>query len=187
LIAACTGVIDDSDVGSEIKFSALERRAEAYFSGRGDFERAIDDASAAIKLRPDDAGAFLLRAGLYLAYNEFEKAIADYGTVLRLRPDDAAALASRAYAHVQSGDSARAIADYDALIRLRPDDAGAIYDRGGAHEKTGDFERARADYNQAIKLQRDYAGEFPETCFALDAKGERVLGNWPACERESAE
>jgi tetratricopeptide (TPR) repeat protein len=133
-IEACTGVIDDAGVASEIKFAALERRAEAYFSGRGDFERAIEDASAAIKLRPEDADAHLLRAGLYLAYNEFEKAIADYGTVLKLRPDDAAALASRAYSHVQAGDSALAIADYDALIRLRPDDAGAIYDRGGAYE-----------------------------------------------------
>jgi tetratricopeptide (TPR) repeat protein len=91
-------------------------------------------------------------------------------------------LAGRANAYVQSGDSARAISDYNEVIRLRPDDAGAIYDRGGAFEKTKDFERARADYNLAIKLQRDYAGEFPDACFAPDAKGERVLANWPACE-----
>ena len=184
-IEACTGVIDETAVGPDIRFAALQRRAEAYFSGRGDFERGIADASAAIELQPENADAYVLRAAMYLAFNEFDKAIADYGAALALRPGDAVALASRAYAHVQAGDSARAIADYSEVIRLHPDDASAIYDRGGAYEKTDDFERARADYNSAIKLQRDYAGEFPDACFAPDGKGERVLTNWPACDGDA--
>ncbi|MEQ1866134.1 MAG: tetratricopeptide repeat protein [Micropepsaceae bacterium] len=182
VIEACGGVIADASVGPEIKFAALERRAEAFFAGRGDYQNAVDDATAAIKLQPDNPDAYVLRAAVYLAFNEFDKAIADYGAALMRRPNDAVALAGRANAFVQSGDSARAIADYNEVIRLRPDDAGAIYDRGGAYEKTGDVERAQADYNLAIKLQRDYAGEFPDACFAADAKGERVLANWPACE-----
>jgi tetratricopeptide (TPR) repeat protein len=183
-IEACTGVIDEATVAAVIKYAALTRRAEAYFSGRGDFARAIDDASAAIALQPENPEGIILRANVYLAFNEFDKAIADFGAALERRPGDAQLLASRAYAYVQSGDSARAIADYDEVIRLRPDDASAIYDRGGAHEKTGEFERAQADYNQAIKLQRDYAGEFQESCFAPGDNGERVLANWPACEGE---
>jgi tetratricopeptide (TPR) repeat protein len=183
-IEACSGVIDQAGISEEIKYAALTRRAQSYFGGRGDFARALDDATAAIKLRPDEADGYALRGGMFLAFNEFERAIADFGEILRRKPGDVETLASRAFAYVQLGDSEKAIGDYNEVIRLRPDDASAIYDRGGAFEKMEKFDLARADYVQAIKLRPDYAGEFPEGCYGANDKGERVLASWPACEGE---
>jgi tetratricopeptide (TPR) repeat protein len=182
VIDACGGVIADATVAPMIKYTAYKRRADAYFSAKGDYDRAVADATEAIKLNGADPAIYALRGSFYLAYNEFEKAVADFGEAIKLDPDQLPALASRAYAYVQLGKTDEAIADYTEVIRLSPTDATARYDRGGAYEKKEDFDHARADYEQAIKLQRDYAGEFPDTCFGMTDRGERGLKNWPGCE-----
>ncbi len=181
-IDACSGVIADPAISPDIRFRAYSNRARAYFTGKGDYDRAVADASEAIKLKPGEAPARAMRGGMHLAYNEYQKAIADFDEALRLNPAEADFYGSRAYAYAQSGDTDKAIADYSELLRLRPTDANAFYDRGGAYEKKEAFDLARADYEQAIKLQRDYAGEFPDSCFGMTAQGERGLKNWPACE-----
>ena len=182
VIDACGGVIADQTVAPMIKYVAYKRRAEALFSAKGDYERAVADAGEAIKLNAADPAIFALRGSFYLAYNEFEKAVSDFGAAIALDPDNLPSLASRAYAYVQLGKTDAAIADYTEVIRLKPDDANAHYDRGGAYEKKEDFDHARADYEDAIKLQRDYAGEFPDNCFGMTAAGVRGLKNWPGCE-----
>lgn len=184
IIEACTTVVQSTEPSADVRFNAFARRAAAYFTAKGDYERAVADASEAIKLKPEFAAAYAVRGGFHLAFNEFEKAIADFDEAIKRDPSDAATLASRAYAYVQLGQDAKAVADYSEVIRLMPGDANAYYDRGGTYEKLKEFDKARADYEQAIKLQRDYAGEFPDTCFASTAGGERTLAKWPACEND---
>lgn len=179
---ACNGVIADTTLSADIRFEAYLRRAAIYFMEKGDFDRAIADASEAIKLKPDDPRGRAARGGLEAAYNQFDKAIADLSEAIRLEPGLVSAFAQRAYAYVQTGETDKAIADYNEVLRLQPGDANTYYDRGGAFEKKGEYDNARADFEQAIKLQRDYAGEFPDTCFGTSEKGERGLKNWPACE-----
>jgi Flp pilus assembly protein TadD len=182
VISACSGVIADPAVAPMIKYVAFKRRADAYFSAKGDYDRAVADATEAIKLNAADPAVFAMRGGFHLAYNEFDKAIADFAEAIKLDPDDAAVLSGRAYAYVQLGKTDEAITDYSEVVRLKPDDANVRYDRGGAYEKKEAFDLARADYEAAIRLQRDYAGEFPDTCFGMNDKGERGLKNWPRCE-----
>ncbi len=184
VIEACTGVIASAEPSAEIKFKAYMQRAAAHFTGKADYDRAVADVTEAIKLRPADPAGHAFRGAIHLSFNEYEKAIADLSEAIRLAPADANALASRAFAYVQTGQDEKAIADYSEVVRLNPADANALYDRGGTYEKMKDFDKARADYEQAIKLQRDYAGEFPDTCFATGASGERTLANWPACDAE---
>ena len=82
VIEACSGVIGEASGCGRDQVCGTGARAEAYFSGRGDYQNAIDDATAAIKLQPDNPDAYVLRASVYLAFNEFDKAIADYSSAL---------------------------------------------------------------------------------------------------------
>ncbi len=181
-VDACNAVIADATLPTDVRFEAYLRRAAIYFMEKGDFDKAIADASEAIKLKPDDPRGHAARGGFEAAYNRFDKAIVDLSEAIRLEPGLVGAFAQRAYAYVQTGETEKAIADYDEVLRLQPGDANTYYDRGGAFEKKGEFDKARADFEQAIKLQRDYAGEFPDTCFGTNEKGERGLKNWPACD-----
>ncbi len=179
---ACNGVIADATLPIDVRFEAYLRRAAIYFTDKGDFDKAVADATEAIKLKPDDARGHAARGGFEAAYNQFDKAIVDLSEAIRLEPGFVGGFAQRAYAYMQTGETEKAIADYDAVLLLQPGDANTHYDRGGAYEKKGEFDKARADFELAIKLQRDYAGEFPDTCFGTTESGDRGLKNWPGCE-----
>jgi tetratricopeptide (TPR) repeat protein len=179
---ACSGLVADATLPSQVRFEAYLRRAAIYFMEKGDYLQAIADTTGAIKLMPEDPRGYAARGNYRNAYNEYDKAVADLSDAIRLQPDLVNAYAQRAYAYAQLGDTDKAIADYSQVLDRQPGDANTHYDRGGAYEKKGDYDHARADFEQAIRLQRDYAGEFPDTCFGTNASGERGLKNWPACE-----
>ena len=179
---ACSGLIADATLSTEIRFEAHLRRAAVYFMEKGDYDRAIADTTEAIKLKPEDARGHAARGNYRNAYNEFDKAAADLSEAIRLEPNLVNAYAQRAYAYAQLGETDKSIADYTEVLTRQPGDANTHYDRGGAYEKKGDYDHARADFEEAIRLQRDYAGEFPDTCYGTTANGERGLKNWPACE-----
>jgi tetratricopeptide (TPR) repeat protein len=104
----------------ETRGSGLLGRARALIQ-IGDLEQALDDASQAIAVSPDEFG-YRLRADIYRAKGELDKAIDDYTRANRLDPTWAEVLERRAEAYDLLGKAEEARADRAALETLGADD-----------------------------------------------------------------
>ena len=148
----CTRAIESG------KFSG-EPLARLYFNrgvewaAKGDFDRAIADYDAAIKLQPRSADTHFNRATAWASKGDPDRAIADYDAAIKLDPKEPAAYGGRAVEWAVKGDYARAIADYDAAIKLDPKSSSALLGRGRARLYGGDFQRAVLDLEQAMKSE----------------------------------
>jgi len=132
----------------------------ANYARNGQYDRAIDEYTQALRLNANDALALYNRGDAYNSKGEYERAIQDFTQAIALRPDFALAFNGRGIAHDGNGDPDRAIQDYDQAIRLKPDYAEAFYNRGRAYKRKGDDERALQDYSQAIRFKPDFAVAF---------------------------
>jgi Mlc titration factor MtfA (ptsG expression regulator)/Tfp pilus assembly protein PilF len=115
-------------------------------------EHALAECSAAIRLRPDDAGAYLYRAGMYADRGDYESALADLAEAIRIDPERAEAYCERGSVWSATGDLERAITDFSTAIGLCPDYAHAYRERGAARAEAGDLDGARADLTRAVRL-----------------------------------
>ena len=139
---------------------ALEKGLEA--GRRGDYDLAITEFSEAIRLKPDNFGAYYDREYAYYFKGDWGKAIADCSEVIRLKPDYVDAYIERGNAYDNTGDFDRAIADFSEAIRLKPDDARAYFDRGLSYDRKHDWDKALADFSEAIRLKTN----FPEAYYS---------------------
>ena len=126
-----------------------DEASEAWSQGnaaclRGDFDLAVRRYSDAIRLKPNDVGAW-------------SPDHARTGRVGRPWPN---LYNNRGYAYLRKGDVDKAIADYDEAIRLDPKYAKACFFRGSAWENKGDWDKAVADYTRAVRLDSRYAREY---------------------------
>ena len=140
--------------------------AETYFlRGNAKYElglyhAAIADYTAAIGLKPDDAGAYYNRGTAKNALKEYNAAISDFTQAIRLKSDYADAYGNRGIAKNALGQHFPAISDYDTAIRLKPDDALAYLSRGNAKAALKQYFHAISDYDMAIRLKPDYADAY---------------------------
>ena len=123
----------------------------------GLYHAAIADYTAAIGLKPDDAGAYYNRGTAKYHLKQYFAAIADYDMAIGLKSDSADAYSNRGVAKAELGQYFLAISDYDMAIRLKPDYADAYNNRGVAKSDLKQYAAAIADYDVAIRLKPDYA------------------------------
>ena len=113
--------------------------------------------SEAIKLNPDDAGAYNNRGNAYRQNAESEKAIIDFNTAIRLQPDFELPYNNRALEKLDNGDNDGAIDDATNAIRLKSDYSKAYNTRGLAYMNKGNKEEALANFNEAIRFNSNNA------------------------------
>jgi tetratricopeptide (TPR) repeat protein len=162
--------------------AAYRGRARAYEAIR-DYEAAEADLSAAIRLRPQDADAYLERARLrdFDRRGEPAQLIADYTQALALDPTCVTAYLQRGIAYRAALQKERALADFSQALALDPDCHEAWYQRamtrvslgtqtqtdapprpgyvrvrGGHYHDRGVLEEAIADFSRAIALDPQY-------------------------------
>ena len=133
---------------------ALKSRAAAYIEKK-EFDRAIADSDAAIKLGPADSQAFDLRGRAYIGDTN------DDGGTLHL--DSSGPRVSPNVASDRGTRLDRAIEDFSEAIRIEgmwatmdprsPSNADTFDDRGMAFLVKGDFDQAIADFTEAIRLE----------------------------------
>ena len=151
-IQHCTRAIDSG------KFSG-ERLAQLYsnrgieWAAKGEFDRAIADHSAALKLNPGSATMHFNRGNAWALKGDPDRAIADFDAAIKLNPKESAAYGGRAVEWAVKGDYARAIADYDTAIKLDPKSSNALLGRGRARFYGGDFLLAAFDLEQSMKAE----------------------------------
>jgi TPR repeat len=103
------------------------------FSGARQYDRAIDDYTTAIQLKPDYAEAYNDRAFAHYLKGDFERAIADYTRAIQLRPNYPKAYNSRGVVYMSGGyGAAKSVPDFDRAIELKPDFRYAYINRANA-------------------------------------------------------
>ena len=87
----------------------------------GDYQNAIFHCNQVIRIDPNSAVTYVVRARAYYELNEYDKAIADSSQALRLDRNNAAAFTIRGNAYAQNGDLTRAISNWQAALRINPE------------------------------------------------------------------
>lgn len=122
----------------------------------GDYERAIQDYTAAIDLDPGSAAAAHSNRGYaWRKLGQYEAAIADYTRALELDPSNLKTLAHRAYSHAKAGQYALAVQDYTYIIEADPRNAHALHNRAISFDKMGRYEAAIADFSKGATALTD--------------------------------
>jgi lipoprotein NlpI len=155
-IRHCTRAIESGKFSGE-PLARLHLNRGIEWAAKGEFDRAIADYDAAIKLNPGSADAHFNRGNARAHKGEPDRAIADYDAAIKLDPKEPAAYGGRAVEWAVKGDYARAVADYDTALKLDPKSSGALLGRARARFYEGDFQRAVQDMEQAMKAEpNDY-------------------------------
>jgi Tfp pilus assembly protein PilF len=139
------------------------KEANAFLEER-DFDRAIASLDDAIRLDPDAAAAYGLRAFANWNKGKVEATIRDYGAAIERDPSNVSNRLSRAIALNRKGEHQAAIEDLDRVIAVEPANANARNSRCWAHAVLAHLDEALADCNEALKLRPDDADK-------LDSRG----------------
>ena len=93
---------------------------------RGQYEEALADFDAAIRLAPDIALFYHYRGLVKAQLGRYVEALTDYDAALRLEPRDILTFMNRGAALAELGRHQEAQADYDAALRMEPNDVVGI-------------------------------------------------------------
>ena len=96
----------------------------------GQFAKAIEDFTQAVKLRNDNPEPYKGRGVAHSSLGQFRDAIEDLDLCLSRKPDYEEAWVERGLAYAGTGDYQRALENLNAALKLRPDDLRASRARG---------------------------------------------------------
>jgi tetratricopeptide (TPR) repeat protein len=150
------GTLDHNKPKPSTPNSAVDffNRGNMYY-GKGRIDQAIDNYTAALKIKPDYLAALNNRGNAYDDKGEYDKAIVDYTAALAVKPDFPEALYNRGNAYAGKGEYEAAIEDYTAVLKIKKDDHKALNNRGAAYYNKGEYDAAIADYAAALAIKPD--------------------------------
>ncbi|QDT26881.1 lipoprotein NlpI [Gimesia panareensis] len=116
------------------------------------YEAALADVEAALKLNPDNAHLFINRASIRRLQQETRLALEDLNHAIELAPHSEHAFQLRGMLYLEDHQPQYAIRDFDQAVKLNPRSVNALNARGIAHLEQGKQDLALKDFDQAIKL-----------------------------------
>ena len=125
---------------------------------RKDYERAIEDASVAIRLDVNDEHrvAYDVRGRSLYQLKRYEEAIPDLTAVLEKKPDLGLVVMLRGGAHLELKRWSDAMRDFNAAVRLLPDDPLPYTYRALVYGQWRQFGQAFANVERALHLDPRY-------------------------------
>ncbi|EGP09209.1 DUF1850 domain-containing protein [Bradyrhizobiaceae bacterium SG-6C] len=132
--------------------AVLIARAGALVEAK-QFDKAIDSYDEAIRLDPNSARLFALRAAAFASMHEPRLAIRDYTESVRLDPGVMKTYTDRAAVFRRIRRFDLAIDDLTEALRRDPASADLYDSRGQVYAHNNAYDRAIADYNEAIRLR----------------------------------
>jgi tetratricopeptide (TPR) repeat protein len=99
----------------------------------GDYNKAIEDSSRAIRIEPNSAVTYVIRARAYFEIGDLDRAIADSTQAIRRDRNNIGAYTIRGSAYVKKGEIDKAVADWKAILKINPnyDDAKLNIEKAG--------------------------------------------------------
>jgi Mlc titration factor MtfA (ptsG expression regulator)/Flp pilus assembly protein TadD len=130
------------------------RNRAAWYDELGEFERALADRTAVIRLAAGEEAtvAYYERGAVHLSAEAYDEAIADFTEAIRRAGDFAPAYRDRGWAHAARGERDQSLADLTQALRLDPRDDAAYLERGRVYAEAGKDEQALRDLTRAIRL-----------------------------------
>lgn len=136
-------------------------------SKQGDFQGAIEDYTAALKINPNFSLAYNNRGNARSRLKDYQGAINDFTQAIQINRNwgtlgIASVYNNRGNAYAALGELQRGIVDYNQAIRLDSNNANAYYNRGLAYREQGRRRLALQDFQKAAELyqqqgrQNDY-------------------------------
>jgi tetratricopeptide (TPR) repeat protein len=116
-IAGCAAYLEKPDLSDDDRALAYQARALA-FSVQGQYDLAIPDYNASLKIDPNSPIALNNRAWAYFKSGTPERGALDVEKALALLPDSPHTLDTRAHILQSRGDTVRAIRDYERAMRF---------------------------------------------------------------------
>lgn len=165
--APAVPAMDNATITAE-HVAALIARARGNHA-KGDYDKAREDSSEAIRLDPQNAEAFEVRGDAWVGAKRFENGIDDYDAAIRLKPDIARLFARRAVAFGLMRQFRLAVRDYTEAVRLEHSTA-MLSDRAGAFKKVRRYDLAIDDQSEAIRLD-------PNSAELYDNRGQTYARN----------
>lgn len=174
IIQACTESLDHKLLESDQTFFLVGSRAGAYFAS-GDWQQALDDYTAAIKLAPHYGELYYDRGVVFASQSNDAAALQDFDTAMGLDSKLVVpALLRRARIYAARGNLSGALADYSKAISLQPKVAALWADRGYVDLGQHDYKGAVKDEAQAIQLDPKLARAYYLRGVAFADLGDRV-------------
>ncbi|MEI8277836.1 MAG: hypothetical protein WCG00_17775 [Hyphomicrobiales bacterium] len=172
-------------IPNNIMASTYIRRAAAY-ARIYEFDRAIDDYTAALEISPTPADVLSSRGFTNATAGNDELALADFEASLRINPKQAFSLQGRGSIYLRRFDYDRALADLNQSIAYNPNLAWSYYSRSTVHYVKGDAARGDADVQKAIQLEPGSRGSFEENAsftknwiqYLREIQNDRDYANW---------
>lgn len=134
---------------------------------QGDYPRAIEEFTHAIRLHSKYANAYFNRAELYYELERYAPAIEDYSRAIAMNESDPQYHNSRAHARFMLGEYPEALVDYQRASALGIDSAVYQTDLADAYHFLGQWEQAAAAYRAAIALDGKYARAYQNASWLM--------------------
>ena len=160
-----TAVADRRDRANAFYFRGLA------FQKKYEWEKAIADFSAALRLEPDSAACRRERGYAYFQTIAFEQSLKDLDEAVRLQPDDAVAHYYRAKTLRSSRQLDAALEAANTAIRIDPKMADAYVTRAWIYRDRKDYDAALADIEKADWLEPNQVSTLDSRAQMLVAKG----------------
>ena len=122
-----------------------------------DYKKAIESLKEAIRLKPNDAGAYYWLGFAYAEIENYQKAIESYKEVVRLNPDFVYTYDPLGSAYFALNDYEKAIESFKEAIRINPDNATVYSKLGIAYAGIKEYQKAIESCKEAIRLTPDSA------------------------------
>tara|TARA_R110000868_G_scaffold91999_10_gene255013 strand:+ start:9997 stop:10557 length:561 start_codon:yes stop_codon:yes gene_type:complete len=116
----CTAAIESGDLDNDELVGALINRGVAFRNIK-EFERAVVDYTAALKLAPGDAMIYANRANARRELGELKKALGDANNAIKLDGERAASFYTRGAVYEAASQLDNARKDYAMAFSLAPD------------------------------------------------------------------
>ncbi|RNF25922.1 uncharacterized protein Tco025E_01808 [Trypanosoma conorhini] len=157
--------------GSEA--AELHHQRGLAYRKEGDFVRAIEEYSAALRLDANNFKALFNRGFCNDKAGDYDAAIRDYKAAMQLEPGYAYTYYNLGISYDRWGDHYKeAIAMFDKAISLDADNADFYHNRGFSQRKLGNYREAVKDYTTALSLDPNHFKAYYNRAYCYDRLGE---------------
>jgi tetratricopeptide (TPR) repeat protein len=178
-VDSCTQILQ----ANPADFNALANRGIGLRVS-GEYDRAIADFDAAVRVNPDIAGLYLERGLAYEAKGKHLLAIRDFGEAIQRKPELVQAHFGRTIAYQAAGQRDLSIVDMDSAMRLDRNMVAALQmQRGNQLRAIRQYDEAIAAFDRTIDINAGWPLAWFGRAASFDEKGEpeRAAADYRRC------